>query len=102
MSRLAEMKKLVLNLGGYAEPVTTRQLRRLYREGAISRHTPCRRRRDMRWSTVDDMFPMLKHEPRSKLCIAGWTGPMRRTATKLLVIPSAGEIPSLVATAKLL
>ena len=97
------MKKFVLNLGGYAsQPMTMRELRRLFHEGGISRHTPCRESRDARWSTVDDMFPMLKHEPRSKLCIAGWTGPMRRTVTKLHVIPSSGEVARLVSTATLL
>lgn len=97
------MKKFVVNLSGYeSEAMTVRQLRRMYQEGSISRQTPCRRRSDARWSTVDDMFPMLKHEPRSKLCIAGWPGPMRRTVTKLLVMPSSGEGARLVSTATLL
>ena len=97
------MKKFVLNLGGYgSEPMALRDLRKLYQEGAISRHTPCRGRGAARWSTVDDMFPMLKHEPRSKLCIAGWRGPMRRAVTKLLVVPSAGEAARLVSAASLL
>ena len=96
------MKKFVLNLSGYeSRPMALANIRRLYCEGAISRHTPCRSRRDESWSTVDDMFPMLKHEPRSKLCIAGWTGPMRRAATKLLVIPSNGEAARLVSAASL-
>ena len=96
------MKKFVLNLSGYeSEPMALREVRRLYQEGSISRHTPCRNRRDERWSTVNDMFPMLKHEPRSKLCIAGWTGPMRLTVTNLLVIPAAaGELAGLVTSAK--
>lgn len=97
------MKKFVLNLSGYeSEPMAVREIRKLYQEGAISRHTPCRNRCDESWSTVDDMFPMLKHEPRSKLCIAGWTGPMRLTATKLMVIPATSEIARLVTSAKLL
>ena len=95
------MKKFVLNLSGYeSQPMAVREVRKLYQEGAISRHTPCRHRRDGRWSTVDDMFPMLKHEPRSKLCIASWTGPMRLTATNLMVIPAAGELASLATSVK--
>ena len=96
------MNKFVLNLSGYeSEPMALREIRKLYQEGAISRHTSCRRRRDETWSTVDDMLPMLKHEPRSKLCIAGWTGPMRLTVTNLTVIPAAaGEFASLAASAK--
>jgi hypothetical protein len=97
------MKKYVLNLSGYeTQPMACRDLRKLYQEGTISRHTPCRERNAGRWSTVDDMFPMLKYEPRSKLCIAGWRGPMRRAVTKLLVIPSAGEAARLVSAASLL
>lgn len=96
------MKKFVLNLSGYeSAAMTPRDIRKLYHEGTISRHTPCRERRDERWATVDDLFPMLKHEPRSKLCIAGWTGPMRRAATKLLVIPPSGEAARLVSAASL-
>lgn len=96
------MKKFVLNLGGYeSQAMPMRQLRKLYQEGGISRHTPCRERRGNRWSTVDDMFPMLKHEPRSKLCVAGWTGPMRRTATNLIVIPAAGHRASAATSATL-
>jgi hypothetical protein len=96
------MKKFVLNLGGFeSEALTLRQLRKLYHEGGISRHTPCRNRRRGGWSTVDNMFPMLKYEPRSKLCIAGWPGPMRRTVTQLLVMPAAGGAASMVSTAKL-
>ena len=97
------MKKFVLNLSGYeSAPMALRDIRKLYQEGGISRHTPCRERRDRRWSTVDDIFPMLKYEPRSKLCIAGWTGPMRRAATKLLVVPASGEAARLVSAASLL
>lgn len=97
------MKKFVLNLSGYeSDPMSLREIRKLYQEGAISRHTPCRDRRGQSWSTVDDMFPMLKHEPRSKLCIAGWTGPMRLTATKLMVIPAASDVARLATSAKLL
>lgn len=97
------MKKFVLNLSGYeSELMALREIRKLYQEGAISRHTPCRGRRDERWSTVDDMFPMLKHEPRSKLCIAGWNGPMRLAASQLLVMPAAGGMPSVVDCATLL
>ena len=96
------MKKFVLNLSGFeSQPMLFRELRRLYNEGAISRHTPCRARGSSGWSTVDDMFPMLKHEPRSKLCIAGWTGPMRLSAKNLLVIPSSGGMPRLVSSAML-
>lgn len=97
------MRKFVLNLSGYeSDPMALRQLRRLYQEGAISRQTPCRERRGNRWSTLDDMFPMLKHEPRSKLCIAGWTGPMRRTATNLTVMPAPGDLAGVATSAKLL
>jgi hypothetical protein len=96
------MKKFVLNLSGYeSEAMTLSDIRKLYQEGTISRHTPCRGRRDERWSTVDDLFPMLKYEPRSKLCIAGWTGPMRRAATQLLVIPPTGEAARFVSAASL-
>ena len=96
------MKKFVLNLGGFeSEALTRRQLRKLYHEGGISRQTPCRSRGAEAWSTVDNMFPMLKYEARSKLCIAGWPGPMRRTVTQLLVIPASGGVASLVSTAKL-
>ena len=96
------MKKFVLNLSGYeSEAMTLRDVRKLYQEGSISRHTPCRDRRHERWSTVDDVFPMLKYEPRSKLCIAGWTGPMRRAASKLLVMPTSGEAARLVSAASL-
>ena len=97
------MKKFVLNRSGYeSEPMALRDIRKLYQEGAISRHTPCRERRDERWSTVDDMFPMLKQEPRSKLCIAGWTGPMRLTVTNLMVIPAAaGNFAGLASSVKL-
>ena len=97
-----EMKKFVLNVSGYeSQPMTMRDVRKLYQEGTISRHTPCRGRRADRWSTVDDMLPMLKYEPRSKLCIAGWTGPMRLTVTNLIVMPAAAEFASLATTAKL-
>ena len=96
------MKKFVLNLSGYeSTAMTLRDVRNLYHEGAIGRHTPCRDRRDNRWSTVDNLFPMLKYEPRSKLCIAGSTGPVRRVATKLLVIPPSGEAARLVSAASL-
>ena len=96
------MKKFVLNLSGYeSEPMTVREISKLYHEGAISRHTPCRPRSEDAWSTVDEIFPMLKHEPRSKLCIAGWSGPMRRAATQLLVIPTSGEAARLVNAASL-
>ena len=96
------MKKFVLNLSGYeSEPMALRDIRTLFHEGGISRHTPCRARGQARWSTVDDMFPMLKYEPRSKLCIAGWTGPMRLAAPKLRVIPSTGEAARLVSAASL-
>ena len=97
------MKKFVLNLSGYeSEAMTLREVRKLYQEGAISRHTPCRGRDDHAWSTVDDTFPMLKYEPRSKLCIAGWSGPMRRAVTNLLVIPPTGERARLMSAASLL
>ena len=96
------MKKFMLNLSGYeSEPMALRDIRKLYQEGSISRHTPCRERGRDAWSTVDDMFPMLKYEPRSKLCIAGWSGPMRRVATKLLVMPSDGERARLVSATSL-
>jgi hypothetical protein len=96
------MKKFVLNLSGYeSQAMALRGIRKLYHEGSISRHTPCRARGAEGWSTVDDMFPMLKYEPRSKLCIAGWTGPMRRAATKLLVMPANGERARLVSAASL-
>ena len=96
------MKKFVLNLSGYAsEPMTLRDVRKLYQEGSVSRHTPCRARGAEAWSTIDDTFPMLKYEPRSKLCIAGWTGPMRRAATKLLVVRSDGERARFVSAASL-
>ena len=96
------MKKFVLNLSGYeSEPMPLRDIRKLYEEGAISRHTPCRGRDDRAWSTVDDLFPMLKYEPRSKLCIAGWSGPMRRVVTNLLVIPPTGERARLMSAASL-
>lgn len=99
----AEMKKFVLNLGGFeSEALALKDVRKLYHEGAISRHTPCRSRRDGAWSTVDDMFPLLKYEPRSKLCIAGWNGPMRLAASQLLVMPAAGGMPSVVDCATLL
>ena len=97
------MKKFVLNLSGYeSEPMPLRDIRKLYHEGAVSRHTPCRERGERTWSTVDDMFPMLKYEPRSKLCIAGWSGPMRRVATQLLVIPPNGEAARVMSAANLL
>lgn len=97
------MKKFVLNLGGFeSEALALKDVRKLYHEGAISRHTPCRSRRDGAWSTVDDMFPLLKYEPRSKLCIAGWNGPMRLAASQLLVMPAAGGMPSVVDCATLL
>ena len=97
------MKKFVLNLSGYeSEPMPLRDIRKLYHEGGISRHTPCRQRDNHAWSTIDDMFPMLKYEPRSKLCIAGWSGPMRRTVTNLLVIPPTGERARLMSAASLL
>ena len=96
------MKKFVLNLSGYeSEPMPPGEISRLYHEGAISRHTPCRERSEDAWSTVDDVFPMLKYEPRSKLCIAGWSGPMRRAATQLLVMPASGEAARLVNAASL-
>ena len=96
------MKKFVLNLSGYeSEPMALRDIRKLFQEGGVSRHTPCRARGGEAWSTVDDLFPMLKYEPRSKLCIAGWTGPMRLAATKLRVIPSTGEAARLVSAASL-
>jgi hypothetical protein len=96
------MKKFVLNLSGYeSEPMTLREISKLYHEGGVGRHTPCRARNEEAWSTVDDMFPMLKYEPRSKLCIAGWSGPMRRAATQLLVVPPSGESARLVSAASL-
>ena len=96
------MKKFVLNLSGYeSEAMPLRELRNLYQDGSINARTPCRERRDERWSTIDEMFPMLKYEPRSKLCIAGCSGPMRRAASKLLVIPPSGEAARLVSAASL-
>ena len=97
------MKKFVLNLSGYeSEPMTLREISKLYHEGGINRNTPCRMRTESAWSTVDDLFPMLKYEPRSKLCVAGWSGPMRRAATQLLVMPATGEAARLVNAASLL
>jgi hypothetical protein len=97
------MKKFVLNVSGYeSEAMPLSEIRKLYHEGSISRHTPCRDRRTTAWSTVDDIFPMLKYEPRSKLCIAGWRGPMRRAVTELLVIPAAGGRAQLMKAASLL
>ena len=88
------MKKYILNLSGYeSSGMTARQLGELYHHGAISRTTPCRTRRSSVWSTLDDMFPMLKYEPiQSGFRMPRGAGPMRRTVTKLLVAPSPTDM----------
>ncbi|MFN2508497.1 MAG: hypothetical protein ABR589_06960 [Chthoniobacterales bacterium] len=79
------MKSFVLNLGGYETPrMSATEVSVLFHRGAIERTTPCRRRRASIWSTVDDIFPMLKYEVRQAgVCLAQSAGPMRRSAERL-------------------
>jgi hypothetical protein len=94
------MRKYVLNLSGYiCAAIGARELYGLYHQGAIERNTPCRRQGAAAWSTVDDMFPMLKYEPRQGTTyIRPASGPMRRSAAKLLAAPSPDEMVRLMGT----
>ncbi|HMJ07310.1 MAG TPA: hypothetical protein VK474_13710 [Chthoniobacterales bacterium] len=88
------MKSYVLNLGGYEPPeMSARELRTLFHQGAVERTTVCRHRRSLVWSTVDDIFPMLKYEPR-RFCVslARSPGPIRRSAAKLTAAASFGDL----------
>lgn len=89
------MKPFVLNLGGYTPPrVSARQLRTLFHQGVIERNTRCRHRKATVWSTIDEIFPMLKYEERRFGVVLSrkQTGPIRRSAAKLLTVPSLSEL----------
>ena len=88
------MKTFVLNLSGYEAPgLSFRELRALFHQGAIERLTPCRSHREANWSTLDDLFPMLKYEARrGGVSLARSSGPIRRSATKLTAMPSLSEL----------
>lgn len=89
------MKAFVLNLGGYQPPeMSARELRTLFHQGVIERSTQCRHRKTQVWSTVDDLFPMLKYEPRCFGVVLSRrsAGPIRRSAAKLLAAPTVNDM----------
>lgn len=88
------MKTFVLNLSGYEPPeLSAHELRALFHQGAIERNTPCRHRRSPIWSTVDEIFPMLKSEGRrGGVTLARTAGPIRRSPAKLMAAISFTDL----------
>lgn len=89
----------VLNLSGYEAPrLTAGELRALFHQGIIDRSTPCRGSRSSMWSTLDDIFPMLKYEPRRGVRLSRSAGPIRRCAENLKATATFSELLRLLGT----
>lgn len=89
------MKTFVLNPSGFELPgLSARELGTLFHQGMVERATPCRPSGDSVWSTVDDIFPMLKYQPRQcGLQLTRSAGrPIRRAAAKLLAAASFDDL----------
>ena len=56
------MKFYELQVEGYHTPLSPDQIADLYRAGRLRNNDPCRDMGSPRWRTIDELFPLLKHD----------------------------------------
>ena len=56
------MKFYELQVEGYHTPLSPDQIADLYRAGRLRNNDPCREIGSPRWKTIDEVFPLLKHD----------------------------------------
>ena len=56
------MKFYELQVEGYHTPLSPDQIADLYRAGRLRNNDPCREIGPTRWRTIDELFPLLKHD----------------------------------------
>ena len=56
------MKFYELQVEGYRTPLSPDQIADLYRAGRLRNNDPCREIGSTRWKTIDELFPLLKHD----------------------------------------
>jgi hypothetical protein len=56
-----------LGVKGYHTPLTREQIAELFYVGRVDRHHPCKLTSKSEWRTVDELFPLLKHDSPSHL-----------------------------------
>ena len=56
------MKFYELQVEGYHTPLSPDQIADLYRAGRLRNSDPCREIASPRWKTIDELFPLLKHD----------------------------------------
>jgi hypothetical protein len=57
---------------GYHSPLTKTQIAELFRAGRLGRTHPCKQISRKEWRTVDELFPLLKHQSAMISCDGEW------------------------------
>ena len=52
---------------GFHSPLNAKEISQLFRAGHLDWQAPCKRLREGRWRTIDELFPLLKYEPSASL-----------------------------------
>jgi hypothetical protein len=82
-----------LQVEGYHTPLSPDQIADLYRAGRLRNNDPCREVGSPRWKTIDEVFPLLKHDS------ARWPALPVKTVTSSVLERRDDPVPAASTTA---
>ncbi len=78
---------------GLWSPLNAREISQLVRHGQLHHNVPCKPKGEAAWSTVDQLFPLLKHSP--EVYSLPSDGPERRRRWFWLVVGTILSVSAL-------